>query len=314
LIARGIGIPSEAEQELPYSVLEAAALNTFVPARPLDAHKYRFGRVLVIAGSDHFLGAPVLCAGGAVRVGAGLVTVASTRDVRLNVAAHQPEVTFTQQDIVIEADPVGAVRALEPYLRSHRSVVLGPGLGRGHATTQFVAELLERRPKEHHLVIDADGLFALAEIPDWQRLVDANVVLTPHAGELERLVGHELGTERAAWEEAGALAKAWGCVLVAKGPFTSVAGPDGRVQVWPHANPALATGGTGDVLAGICGSLLAQGCQTVDGACLAVGVHALAAERIVSQRQWRTLVASDLFSELPAVLGELGASRPSDAR
>jgi NAD(P)H-hydrate epimerase len=168
-----------------------------------------------------------------------------------------------------------------------------------------VAELLRRRPAAHHLVIDADGLFALAEIAGWQRLVDPHVVLTPHAGELERLVGQAPAAERAAWEEAGALAKAWGCVLVAKGPFTSVAGPDGRVQVWPHANPALATGGTGDVLAGICGGLLAQGCQTVDGACLAVGVHALAAERIVRQRQWRTLAASDLLSELPATLWEL---------
>jgi NAD(P)H-hydrate epimerase len=224
--------------------------------------------------------------------------------VRLNVASHLPEVTFTQTDVQAQ-DGAAAASALETYLRSHTSVVMGPGLGRSQQTTEFVREVLRRRPRDHHLVIDADALFALSEIENWQDLLDPNVVLTPHSGELERLVGHELSTDEPNWVQAGRLAQQWGCVLIAKGPFTSVAAPGGRVDVWPRSNPALSTGGTGDVLAGVTVGLLAQGLPAWDGARLAVGVHALAAERIVHARGWRTLLASDLFDELPAALAEL---------
>ena len=308
LIPKGIGIPELAEADLPYSCLDTPDLVRLVPERPLNAHKYGFGRVLVVAGTDHYLGAAVLCSGGAARVGAGLVTLASTRDVRLNTATHLPVVTYTTDD-VRAADGPEAARSLESYLRSHRSAIIGPGLGRGQATTEFVAEILRQRPRDHGVVIDADGLFALAEIDNWPELLGPSAVLTPHSGELERLVGHALGADEPIWVHAGRLAQQWGCVLVAKGPFTCIANPDGRVDVWPRANPALATGGTGDVLAGVTAGLLAQSLAAWDAARLAVGVHGLAAERIVETRQWRTLLASDLLTELPAVLGSLAQVR-----
>jgi NAD(P)H-hydrate epimerase len=304
LIPRAIGIPSAAEAQRPFSVIEPDDLRRSVPPRALDAHKYRFGRVLVLAGSDHFLGAPVLCAGAAARVGAGLVTVGSTRDVRLNVAAHLAEATFTQVD-VNPSDGAAAARSLTDYVGSHNAIVIGPGLGRGAAITEFVSEVLRMRAPDHSLVIDADALFALSEIDGWPALLGPNVVLTPHSGELARLVGHELDPAESEWQRAGRLAREWGCVLVAKGPFTSVAGPDGSVDVWPRANPALATGGTGDVLAGVTAGLVAQGLATRDAARLAVGVHGLAAARVVEVRGWRTLLASDLLGELPAVLDDL---------
>jgi hydroxyethylthiazole kinase-like uncharacterized protein yjeF len=306
LIPKTIGIPESAEADLPYGGLDLADLARLVPPRPLNAHKYRFGRVLIVAGADHFPGAAVLCSGGAARVGAGLVTLASTRDVRLNTSAHLPEVTYTTTD-VRAADGEPAARSLEAYLQSHTSVVLGPGLGRSSATTAFVAELLRLRPRANGLVIDADGLFALSEIRDWWTLLGPNAVLTPHAGELERLVGHELSDDEPIWVHAGRLAQRWGCVLVAKGPFTSIAHPDGRVDVWPRANSALATGGTGDVLAGVTAGLLAQGLEPAawDAGRLAVGVHGLAAERIITNRHWRTLLAADLLLELPATMGSL---------
>ncbi|MCA1644413.1 MAG: NAD(P)H-hydrate dehydratase [Chloroflexi bacterium] len=308
VIPRLIGIPESAEARLPYGCLDILELARLVPSRPLDAHKYRFGRVLVVAGADHFLGAAVLCSGSAARVGAGLVTLAATRDVRLSTATHLPEVTYTSTD-VRPGDGAVAARMLEAYLQSHSAVVLGPGLGRDGASTAFVAELLRLRPHEHSLVVDADGLFALAELPDWWTLLGPNVVLTPHAGELERLVGHPLGPEEPLWVHAGRLARQWGCVLLAKGPFTCIAQPDGRVDVWPHANAALATGGTGDVLAGVTGGLLAQGLSAWDAARLAVGIHGLAAQRVLQARRWRTLLASDLLAELPAVLAELAEAQ-----
>jgi hydroxyethylthiazole kinase-like uncharacterized protein yjeF len=308
LIPRAIGIPGDAARQIPYGVIDQDLLRSLVPTRALDAHKYRFGRVLVIAGSDHFLGAPVLCAGGAARSGAGLITMASTRDVRLNVAAHLPEATFTQID-VRAADGPSVARGLETYLQSHNAVVIGPGLGRGPATTAFVREVLRLRPPEHALVVDADALVALADIENWPRLLGPNAVLTPHSGELERLVGHELENAEPEWQRAARLAQDWGCVLLAKGPFTSVAAPDGRADVWTVANPALATGGTGDVLAGITAGLLAQHLRAWDAARLAVGVHGRAATRVTLGRGWRTLLASDLLQEIPSVLAELTQPR-----
>ena len=304
LIGREIGLDDAA---LPFEVLDRATLRDLVPPRPLDAHKYRFGRTLIVAGSDHFLGAPVLCATAAARTGAGLVTVGSTRDVRLNVAAHVPEATFTIADV--DASANSDATPLHPYLESHNALVVGPGLGRGPRVTQFVETLLRQRPPEHFAVVDADALVALSEIDQWPALLDANVVLTPHSGELARLAGAARDQDQAPWEQAARLAQAWGCVLIAKGPFTAIAAPDGHVSVWPSANSALATGGTGDVLAGICGGLLAQGLSGVDAARLAVGVHALAAEKIVAQRSWRTLLASDLPQAVPAVLAELTQPR-----
>src|SRR5207249_7968964 len=132
-------------------------------------------------------------------------------------------------------------------------------------------------------------LVALSEIPQWGKLLDANVVLTPHSGELERLLGHALAADEPLWVQASQFARQWGCVLLAKGPFTCAAAPDGRVDVWPRANPALATGGTGDVLAGITAGLLAQQLPSWDAARLAVAVHGMAAERVVKSHQWRTL-------------------------
>jgi NAD(P)H-hydrate epimerase len=255
----------------------------------------------VVAGTDHYLGAPVLCASAALRVGAGLVTVGSTADVRRNVASHLPEATFTVHDVTTDAAP------LKPYLETHNALVIGPGLGRGPSVTSFVQDVLRQRPNGGS-VIDADALVALSEIPEWWTLLGSNTVLTPHAGELQRLVGHDLGDEPL-WILAARLAQQWGCVLLAKGPFTCVAEPNGQVNVWPRANPALATGGTGDVLAGLCGGLLAQGCSASEAARLAVGVHGLAAERVIEGRGWRTLLASDLVSEIPAVLATLTRRR-----
>jgi ADP-dependent NAD(P)H-hydrate dehydratase / NAD(P)H-hydrate epimerase len=299
LVARDIGISAEAQQDLAYEVLEPGELKP--PARPIGAHKYSFGRTLIVAGSDHFLGAPVLCSGGALRVGAGLVTVASTADVRRTVAAHLPEATYAQEGV-----------PLETYLQSHQALVIGPGLGRGERETSFVWELLGKR-LQGKAVIDADALFALSETREWWMRLPPDCVLTPHAGELQRLVGTDLPDEPA-WATAGRLAEQWRCVLIAKGPFTAVAESNGQVHVWPHANPALATGGTGDVLAGMCGGFLAQGCTPAEAARLAVTVHALAAQRIVIERNWRTLLASDLLQAIPGALASIGRQRETFTR
>lgn len=312
LVCRSIGIPDAAMADLPYRCADENQLASLLPQRPLDAHKYRFGRVLVVAGSDHYLGAPLLCASAAARAGAGLVTLASTAAVRAVVAHRLPEVTFPESDVAIAADPEAALEGLLPQLRDCAVLLVGPGLGRAEPVMRFVRLLIERRLEVAAacgLVVDADALFALADWPGWWHKMGGRAILTPHSGELGRLAGPAAPTETS-WAQAARLAGEWGCVLVAKGPFTSVAAPDGRVSVWPRANPALATGGTGDVLAGLIAGLMAQGTDPWDAARLGTAAHALAAASVLRDRGWRTLLASDLLPEIPAVLHTLAAPQP----
>jgi ADP-dependent NAD(P)H-hydrate dehydratase / NAD(P)H-hydrate epimerase len=311
VVCRDIGIPADALARLPCELLDEAAVAPLVPPRPLDAHKYRFGRALVVAGSAHFLGAPILCATAAARSGAGLVTVGAPAAVRGAVAGHTPEITYAPRDVDPERDPDAGLEALGPLLEACDVLALGPGLGRADGTQRFVRGLLERRARvapASPAVVDADALFVLAEWPEWWAHTGPNVVLTPHSGELARLAGPRPASETP-WVEAARLSGAWGVVLVAKGPFTSVARPDGRVAVWPRANPALATGGTGDVLVGMVAGLIAQGATPFDAARLAVAAHGLAAQAVLDRTGWRSLLASDLLPEIPRVLARLGASR-----
>jgi hydroxyethylthiazole kinase-like uncharacterized protein yjeF len=318
LVARDIGIPDAATDPLPYALLAEPSLGSALPPRPLDAHKYRFGRVVVVAGAPHFLGAPTLCAAAAARSGVGLVTVASRTAVREAVAAHLPEATFLEQDLDLESDPDGAVEVLLPRLQARAALVVGPGLGRSKGTIRFVRRLLEARAQSMvdgaGVVVDGDALYALAEWPGWWEHIGPGAVLTPHSGELARLVGEQSDPAgMSSWELAGRFAQHWQCVLVAKGPFTCVGRPDGQVEVWSRANPALATAGTGDVLAGLCGGLLAQGAPPWDAARVAVAVHARAAQAVQERNAWRTILASDLLTEIPAQLAQLASAQSGRA-
>jgi NAD(P)H-hydrate epimerase len=154
-------------------------------------------------------------------------------------------------------------------------------------------------------VIDADALTLMAAWGTWWEQIGPGNVLTPHAGEMARLLGADTVDGEASWETARRSAARWRQVVVLKGPFTTVAEPGGRAWVYPRANPALATAGTGDVLAGLTAGLLAQDLTPFDAARLAVVVHARAARQVAEDRAWRTLVASDLCSTIPAVLESL---------
>lgn len=311
LVPADIGLPASAAATLPYDLLDETALAGTLPPRPLDAHKYRFGRVLAVAGSAQYLGAAVLCVGAAARAGAGLVSAACPPQARPALASRVPEAVFAPVDLGPDLDPARAAASLLPLLEAGATLLIGPGLGRHEPAIQLVRALVAARASlasSAGLVVDGDGLFALAQWPGWWEQLGPNAVLTPHAGELARLVEADPAgppPDGAPWEAAAALAARWSCVLVAKGPFTSVARPTGQAQVWGWANPALATAGSGDVLAGLCAGLLAQGRGAWDAARLAVGVHAGAARALQTRRGWRTLLASDLLDEIPAELARI---------
>ncbi|MCH8198892.1 MAG: NAD(P)H-hydrate dehydratase [Chloroflexi bacterium] len=305
-----IGLPEDADSGIGLELADAPMVRGLLPPRPIAAHKGTFGHVAVVAGSRNFVGASVLAAAAAYRAGAGLVTLAAP-DTADRIAApqllEQVHLPLAEtEDGHVAAEAAGPVRAL--FGRASAAVV-GPGLGDAESVRSFLGALLLTEPGlSIPLVIDADGLNALAQTYDWPEKLSAAAVLTPHPGEMSRLLGRpiaEVEEDRVA--TAREAAARWRQVVVLKGAHTVVAAPDGRAALSPFANPALATAGTGDVLSGIVGSLLAQGAAPYDAAVAGVYVHAAAGEAIRQEIGDAGLLASDLLSRVPVVLRDLRA-------
>ncbi len=251
-------------------VLTDRTVAVLLPSRPARGHKGTFGKLLVIAGSLDYAGAALLVCRAAGRAGAGLVTLAVPESLQPLFAAKVIEATTMAlpEDDVEEVDPEPALARILDH--EHDAIVLGPGLRPGLATTELVRELIvagEESPAP--IVLDAEALRSMATLGDWWSGASRPAVLTPHPGEFARLragAGADPAEDGDLAEDdvaraaaARDAAVAWGQVVVLKGARTVVAEPDGTVSVAPFENPALATGGTGDVLAGIIGALLAQG-------------------------------------------------------
>jgi ADP-dependent NAD(P)H-hydrate dehydratase / NAD(P)H-hydrate epimerase len=270
------------------------------------------GTVLVTAGAAGTSGAAALAGVGALAAGAGLVTVATPEPVRAEVAAHHPSVMVRG----LPADEQGQVdlgsqHAL-PDLDAFGAVVAGPGLGHGHGVQELVAHLRRTAPR---LVLDADALNVHRDDPTALADHAGALVLTPHERELARLGGGADGPD--AWvarvERVPQLAVELGATIVAKGPGTLVAAPDGRVWVTPLGGPALGSGGTGDVLAGVIGTAIAGEDDVPLAVARAVWWHAAAGERAGAGVADRA-TAVDLLAALPATLGDLAAWADGDVR
>jgi hydroxyethylthiazole kinase-like uncharacterized protein yjeF len=276
-----------------------------IPVRPPDAHKGTFGTAVVLAGSLGLTGAAYLCSTAAARTGAGLVRLLVADTIYPILAAKVTEVMATP---VAEVAP-GAVghAGLLSILRQMESAevgIIGPGLGRDSSTWRLVVDLATRAKVP--LVIDADGINALADSPRSKGKLGKNRVLTPHPGEMARLTGKTtdaINADRVA--AARKAAKDWGVIVVLKGAHTVVAHPDGRTSEDPHEVPALATGGTGDVLSGIIGGLIAQGSDPYTAAVTGVYIHASAGRYLSQQLGDSGLLASDLLLEIPLVMNML---------
>jgi NAD(P)H-hydrate epimerase len=285
-----------------------------LPDRPDDAHKGTFGRVVVVAGSRGFTGAPVLASMGAARGGAGLVTLCVPAAIHAIVATRCLEVMPT----ALDDDGQGVLlpdmlEALDEQLARADAVVLGPGLGRAHDTADAVVGILESLPCP--AVVDADALNIVAERDHSWRAGDTPLLITPHPAEMARLAHLETAAvqgDRLA--TATSYARKHGVVVVLKGSNTVVAAPDGRVHVDEHRVVALATGGTGDVLAGLCGAMAAQGLDGFEAAVAAVTVHAEAGLRVQAVRGRAGALASDLLEELPAAQERLRVAIERSAR
>ncbi|HXF50907.1 MAG TPA: NAD(P)H-hydrate dehydratase [Dehalococcoidia bacterium] len=300
-----IGIPAEAARDLPYELLDTTWVKERLPERPRGANKGTFGRILVCGGSERYIGAPRLCAAAAYRVGGGLVTVACPRSIASAVGAGLDEATYLPLPETAGLLAEDASAELRREAAAYDVIAVGPGLGRGAGPSRFVRETLlaplSGGPRA--AVIDADALNALAEEPRWWERLALPSVLTPHPGELSRLTRRPIAAIQS--DRLGAAlecARQWGQVVVLKGAYTVVASPDGRAVVSPFANPALASAGTGDVLAGTIAGLLGQGMAPFDAAACGVYLHAKAAEEVCDDIGDRGLLASDLLGALPRAI------------
>ncbi len=300
---------------------EAAAA---FPERPRAAHKGDFGHLLVIAGARGYTGAPVLAAMGAVRAGAGLVTLAVPQALWSVVGRRLREVMVQPVTAGGKGDRFGPESLADVLALAERAsaAALGPGLGRDPETTAFVRELLDRLSPRLPMVIDADGLNALtgapAETLEALARRGSATVLTPHPGEMARLMGittEEVQKDR--FSTALAAAARLKATVLLKGAGTIVAAPPGMAAPAGHGqaagpyyvnatgNPGLASGGTGDVLTGVIGALLAQGRGPVPAATAGAYVHGRAADRVAARRGETGLAAGDLPQEIPPVIKEL---------
>jgi len=306
-------------------VVDDHAAARLLPTRPPRAHKGTFGKLLVIAGSLDYAGAALLVCRGAGRAGAGLVTLAIPESLQPLFAAKVVEATTMglPEDDVEEVDPEPAIARILDH--DHDAIVLGPGLRPGLATTELVRELLHvpEEPTPAPIVLDAEALRSLATVAGWSDGVTRACVLTPHPGEFARLragdgldpdADGDLSSDDAARAKAAKDAAAkWKQVVVLKGARTVVAEPDGSLAVIPFENPALATGGTGDVLAGIIGALLAQGLATGPAARLGAYLHGLAGDLVRERLGDSGLLASDLPDVVPIARKRLAAIAERDA-
>jgi NAD(P)H-hydrate epimerase len=333
---------------------------SLLPSRPADAHKYTFGKVLVVAGSPQYPGAAALASAGAARAGAGLVCLATGRS-SAGGPGRIPEVIYALlPEVEWGVLGEGAADELLKSLDGYKALLVGPGLGREEPTRRFLERLLGleaprskprigfgrsvdsasasgERPELPPTVLDADALNLLSQhllpTPErrndfflrspsptdephqppapaneegswWEQLPRGRCVLTPHAGEMARLLG-VAEVDGDPEQIAADAAVRWGQIIVLKGPTTIVADPEGHVLRHEGANPALATAGTGDVLAGVITALLAQGLRPFDAAALGVYLHSAAGRLVLADLGDMGAIASDLLPRLPLVIKAL---------
>ncbi len=322
LIVADIGIPPHLADDVQVELTTPEMVRELLPPRPMKAHKGTFGKALVVAGSVNYTGAAYLASAAATRVGTGLVTLALAESIHSILASKLSEVTFLLLPQNLGVLVPDAIKVLGERIQDYDALLLGPGLGHEKETVQFVQQLLKVEPGKSGrigflaseeaaegklslppLVIDADGLNALADTPNWWEQLKGLSILTPHPGEMSRLTGitvREIEADRL--EVARQMAEKWRQVVILKGAYTVIANPEGGVVINPFANPGLATAGSGDVLAGAIVGFLAQGLVPFDAALVGAYVHGLAGELVRKELGGAGMVAGDLLPMLPKTI------------
>ncbi|HXN05401.1 MAG TPA: NAD(P)H-hydrate dehydratase [Candidatus Acidoferrum sp.] len=276
-----------------------------LPARPRDGHKGTFGTVVVLAGSQGYTGAAYLTSMGAARSGAGIVRLMVAQSIYPILAEKCTEVVVGP---VPEISPgiVGhsALSAVQRGFTGAAAGIVGPGIGRDTSTRRLIEDLLHKVTVP--LVLDADALNLLSEHRSILPKLSSDMVLTPHPAEFGRLANLETSAvQKDRRGIASRFAKTWNKVVVLKGAGTVIAAPDGRITLNPIATPALASGGTGDVLAGLIGGLMAQKLSPFEAAVTGVHIHSVAGTDLEAAMGQAGVLASDLLPQIPRVMERL---------
>lgn len=300
----GIGIPENLDRDIQLELLTSRWVKGRLRTRPSSSHKGTFGHALIVAGSRNYVGAAYLASEAAARVGPGLVTLASPRTIYPVLASKLTEVIhlpLPDQDGAFHPDAADLIRDV---LHQYSSLLVGCGFGRSEGLVEFLRRLLLMEPRPSlPVVVDADGLNNLSEIEGWWTQLRSPTILTPHPGEMSTLTGIATSEIQAGRVEmAREWSARWDKVVALKGAYTVVAAPDGMCRVSPFANPALASGGTGDVLTGIIAGLMAQGLSPEDATCCGVYLHGAAGEVVREELGDSGTLAGDLLPALPRVI------------
>lgn len=323
-----LGFPAKLPiwHEVNQEVATAKIIRSMLPKRSRDSHKGTYGTTLIVAGSTNYTGSALLAAKAACRIGTGLVRLAVPGPVYGALAGHVPEATWLVLPHEMGVIEESAADIIRKNLARVSSILLGPGWGVEETTRIFLRDLLinkvssskkarigfvgenEKGEGEDRklppIVIDADGLKLLAQIPNWPSLLPAGSILTPHPGEMSTLCGLPLEQiQKSRIETAEKFAREWRQIVILKGAVTIVAEPGGRVCAIPIATSALASAGTGDVLAGLVVGLRAQGMNSYEAAISGAWIHAeaglISAETAGHEA---AVIASDVIDSIPAVL------------
>jgi hydroxyethylthiazole kinase-like uncharacterized protein yjeF len=321
--------PLEIPEDLPQlkgmksQLLDHASVKELLPERATDSHKGTFGKVMIISGSSNYSGAALLCSRAAYKSGAGLITVGVPAPLAIGLSGQLIEATWLLLSHDMGVLSANAADTIQQEIGNYKSLLIGPGLGKEQTTREMLERLLthkanaakrnigfggvdETQEKENETVelpptvIDADGLNMLSQVEKWWKLLPAQTVLTPHPAEMGRLSGistEEVQAQRL--ELAKTKAAEWKAVVVLKGALTIIASPDGDIAFSPFKTDALATAGTGDVLAGLIAGLLAQGLRPFEAAQAGVYLHGSAGVKAAEQMgSSRSVMAADVLEAI----------------
>lgn len=277
----------------------------WLPPRQAETHKGTAGHVVVLSGSPGKTGAATLICLGAGRVGAGLVTLLVPASLNPILEVKLTEtMTLPLAETAEQTAGLGALDEILRFTRDKQVLAMGPGISLHPETQELVRTLLLQTTCP--MVLDADALTALADQPELLGNAAAPLILTPHPGEMARLLHSSTPqVQNHRLEVATAFSQKYGVILVLKGHRTVVAAPDGRLALNGSGNPAMASGGMGDVLTGIIAGFLGQGLEPFQAACLGVYTHGAAADLAAGGRFSRGLLASEVAGQVPAVIGRL---------
>ncbi len=308
IVLADIGIPAEAHEGIlpKFQLVNSELVFRELQERPRDSHKGSYGKLLIIGGSQRFMGAAALAALAAMRTGAGYVTLASTKEVCRTTLPLLPEVVMLPLRQTVEGTlSYESMDELREAMEHATAILLGNGLGSSADACRIVYEVI--RHAKCPVVVDADGINALSRSIEIMRQAQAPIILTPHLMELSRLTTLPVEQLKRESLEAGrSFAGEYQATVVLKGAYTVTAASDGQVYINTTGNAGLAKAGSGDVLAGVIGTLAAQGREPALAAACGVWLHGMAADYAAQEYSQYGLLPRDVIDALPRVFASYG--------